>query len=64
VTGRSARYERWIVMLAALSLLCVAGIVWGELANNHLLVAKMVGVILLAYSFILLLLRKGGLTGV
>ena len=64
MTDRSGRYGTWILILAAVSLVCVAGIVWGELASNHLLTARMVGVMLLAYSFILLFLRKGGYTGV
>jgi len=54
----------WIVLLSALSFVCVLGMVWGELMNHHHVTAALIGVVLLAYSFILLLLRKGGFTGV
>ncbi len=60
----SAPYGVWIALLALVSLVCVIGMVWGELTNNHLWTGGFVGVVLIAYSFILLLLRKGGLTGV
>lgn len=61
---RASAYGAWIAALALLSLVCVIGIVWGELTSRRLLTGGLVGVILLAYSFILLLLRKGGFTGV
>jgi hypothetical protein len=57
-------YGVWIALLALVSLVCVIGMVWGELTNHRLWTAGFVGVVLVAYSFILLLLRKGGLTGV
>lgn len=60
----SAPYGVWIALLALVSLVCVIGMVWGELTNNRLWTGGFVGVVLIAYSFILLLLRKGGLTGV
>ena len=64
MSDRSSAYVTWIVLLSAVSFVCVVGIVWGELANHHHLTAVLVGVVLLAYSFILLFLRKGGFTGV
>jgi hypothetical protein len=51
-------------MLALLSLVCVIGIFWGELTGRRLLTGVLVGIVLLAYSFILLFLRRGGFTGV
>ncbi len=62
--GRAAAYGAWIVLLSLLSLVCVIGIFWGELTSRRLLVGGLVGALLLAYSFILLLLRRGGFTGV
>ena len=60
----SGPYVTWIVFLAILSLVCVIGMIWGELTNNRLWTAGFIGVVLIAYSFILLFLRKGGFTGV
>lgn len=60
----SVPYGVWIALLALLSLACVIGMVWGELTNHRLWTAGFIGVVLIAYSVILLLLRKGGLTGV
>jgi len=64
MADRASTYATWIAILSLVSLVCVVGIVWGELTNHHLLGGSLVGVILLAYSFILLFLRKGGFTGV
>jgi len=64
VSDRASAYTMWIVLLSALSFVCVLGMVWGELMNHHHVTAALIGVVLLAYSFILLLLRKGGFTGV
>ncbi len=63
-TDRAGAYVAWIVGLALLSLVCVLGIFWGEAAGDRQLGGALVGVVLLAYSFILLFLRKGGFTGV
>ena len=60
----SGPYVTWIAVLALLSLVCVLAMVWGELTNHRLLTGGLTGVVLIAYSFILLFLRKGGLTGV
>jgi len=57
-------YGSWIALLAIVSLACVIGMFWGELTNHRLWTGGFIGVVLLAYSFILLLLRKGGLPGV
>ena len=57
-------YGSWIVLLALVSLICVAGMIWGELTSHRLWGGTFIGILLLAYSFILLLLRKGGFTGV
>ena len=60
----SGAYGTWIVVLALVSLACVIGMVWGELTDHRLWTGGFVGVVLIAYSFILLCLRKGGFTGV
>jgi len=73
VTGvdndRAAAYGMWIALLSLVSLVCVIGIAWAELTSpghpgHRLLGGGLIGVVLLAYSFILLFLRKGGFTGV
>ncbi|HET7265771.1 MAG TPA: hypothetical protein VFL28_13990 [bacterium] len=64
MTERESRYGGWILILSLVSLAAVVAIAWGELAGQRLVGGVAVGVILLAYSFILLFLRKGGFTGV
>jgi len=64
VDDRTAGYGTWIAVLAVVSLVCVVGMVWGELTSHRLVTGGLIGVVLLAYSFILLFLRKGGFTGV
>jgi hypothetical protein len=64
VQEESAPSGVWIALLALVSLVCVIGMVWGELTDHRLWTGGFIGVVLIAYSFILLLLRKGGLTGV
>ncbi len=64
VQDEGGPYGLWIALLALASLLFVLGMVWGELTNNRLWTAGFIGAVLIAYSFILLLLRKGGFTGV
>ncbi|HEV2357967.1 MAG TPA: hypothetical protein VGZ23_10220 [bacterium] len=64
MTDREARYGSWIIALALVSLVAVVTIAWGELVGRRLLAGGAIGVVLLAYSFILLFLRKGGFTGV
>jgi hypothetical protein len=64
MNDREARYGAWIVILALVSLAAVVAIAWGELGGHRLVGGGAVGVVLLAYSFILLFLRKGGFTGV
>ena len=60
----SGPYGTWIALLALVSLACVIGMVWGELTSHRLWTGAFIGVVLVAYSFILLFLRKGGFTGV
>lgn len=60
----SVPYGGWIALLALVSLVSVIGMFWGELTNHRLWTGGFIGVVLIAYSFILLFLRKGGLTGV
>jgi hypothetical protein len=64
VPDRAASYTGWIVILSLLSFVCVLGMIWAELTSHRLVGATLIGIILLAYSFILLFLRKGGFTGV
>lgn len=64
MNDREARYSTWIIVLALVSLAAVVAIAWGEVAGQRLVAGGAVGVILLAYSFILLFLRKGGFTSV
>ncbi|MHB8732835.1 MAG: hypothetical protein ACYDAB_13715 [bacterium] len=64
MNDREARYSAGIMILALVSLAAVVAIAWGEVAGQRLVGGAAVGVILLAYSFILLFLRKGGFTGV
>ena len=64
MNDRESRYGAWIAVLALVSLAAVVAIAWGEIAGQRLVGGAAVGVILLAYSFILLFLRKGGFTGV
>jgi hypothetical protein len=64
MTDRSVVYARWIALLALVSLAAVVGMIWGELSGHRLVTGALVGVVLLAYSFILLFLRKGGFAGV
>ncbi len=62
--GQGGAYASGIAILSILSLVCILGIFWGELTGHRLLTGAFIGVVLLAYSFILLFLRKGGFTGV
>ena len=64
MTEESGPYGIWIALLALVSLVCVIGMVWGELTSHRLWTGGFIGVVLVAYSFILLFLRKGGFTGV
>jgi hypothetical protein len=62
--SRAAGYGTGIIVLAVVSLVAVLAIVWAEVAGYRLVGGAAIGVILIAYSFILLFLRKGGFTGV
>ena len=59
----SGPYGMWIALLAFVGFVCVIGMVWGELTNQRLWGGAFTGILLLAYSFILLFLRKGGFSG-
>jgi hypothetical protein len=62
---RQSRYGAGIAALSFVSFISVLVIAWGELTGHRLLGGGVaVGVVLMAYSFILLFLRKGGFTGV
>lgn len=56
-------YAIGILLLSALSLLFAVGIVYGEATDRWYLGGGLVGALLIAYSFIVLLLRKMGLIG-
>jgi hypothetical protein len=69
MSDRAATYATWIIILALVSLVCVVGIVLAEVFSTRApglrqMAGVFIGIILLAYSFILLFLRKGGFTGV
>ncbi len=69
MSDRTATYATRIIILALISLVCVIGIVLAEVFSSRApglrqLAGLLIGIILLAYSFILLFLRKGGFTGV
>lgn len=52
-----------IVILGVFSLAFAVGIIYGEATDRWLLGGALIGALLLAYSFILLLLRKLGIIG-
>ncbi len=56
-------YAAGIVSLSGLSLVFAAGILYGEASDRWFLGGALVGALLIAYSFIVLLLRKMGITG-
>ena len=59
----SFAYIAAIVFLSALSAVFAAGILFGEATDRWYLGGALVGALLLAYSFIVLVLRKMGLAG-
>ena len=61
--GVRSLYTAGVVLLSGLSLLFAAGILYGEATDQWFLGGGMVGALLIAYSFIVLLLRKMGLIG-
>lgn len=56
-------YALGILVLCAIALVFALGIIIGEATDRWLLGGALVGGLLIAYSFILLLLRKMGLIG-
>lgn len=58
-----AIYGIGIVLLSGLALVFAAGIIIGEATDQWYFGGALVGALLLAYSFIMLLMRKMGITG-
>jgi len=56
-------YTVGVALLSALSLLFAVGIIYGEATDRWFLGGGSVGALLIAYSFIVLLLRKIGMIG-
>lgn len=56
-------YTVAIIALGALSVACSGAIIYGEATDQWNFGGAMVGVLLLCYSFIVLFLRKLGMTG-
>lgn len=52
-----------ILLLSGIAFLSALGIVAGEVTDRWFFGGAMIGVLLLAYSFIVLLLRKMGIIG-
>jgi len=56
-------YTIGVALLSALALLFAVGIIYGEATDRWFLGGGSVGALLIAYSFIVLLLRKMGMIG-
>lgn len=56
-------YGIGIVLLSGLALVFAAGIIIGEATDQWYFGGALVGALLLAYSFIILLMRKMGIIG-
>ena len=56
-------YGLGVLAMAALSILFAFGIVAGEATDRWFFVGALVGALLIAYSVIVLLLRKMGMSG-
>ncbi|HET6947493.1 MAG TPA: hypothetical protein VFJ45_06740 [bacterium] len=56
-------YLAGVVLLSGLALLFALGILYGEATDRWFFGGAMIGALLLAYSFIMLLLRKMGIIG-
>ncbi|HEY3248057.1 MAG TPA: hypothetical protein VGK88_07195 [bacterium] len=56
-------YAVGILLLCAISLVFALGIIFGEATNHWLVGGAFVGGLLIAYSFVVLLLRKMGMIG-
>src|SRR5207247_10380740 len=52
-------YGSWIVLLALVSLICVAGMIWSELTSHRLWGGTFIRILLLAYACVLLVLPQG-----
>lgn len=55
-------YVALIVVLSALAAVCVGLMIYGEWSGSYLLSAGALGVLLVLYSFIILLFRKAEIT--
>ncbi|MDR5684122.1 MAG: hypothetical protein QN163_08865 [Armatimonadota bacterium] len=60
--SRAVVYMALIVLLAMAALLCVALIVYGEWFDHRRVGAGALGVLLIIYSFVVLLFRKAHIT--
>lgn len=58
-----ALYAVGVVLLSGLALVFAAGIIIGEATDRWFFGGALIGALLIAYSFIVLLLRKMGVTG-
>ncbi len=58
-----ALYGVGVVLLSGLALVFAAGIIIGEATDRWFFGGALIGALLIAYSFIVLLLRKMGVTG-
>lgn len=58
-----ALYGVGVVLLSGLALVFAAGIIIGEATDQWFFGGALIGALLLAYSFIVLLLRKMGVIG-
>lgn len=58
-----ALYGVGVLLLSGLALVFAAGIIIGEATDRWFFGGALVGALLVAYSFIVLLLRKMGVTG-
>ncbi|HEY6102768.1 MAG TPA: hypothetical protein VI007_06025 [bacterium] len=56
-------YGPGILLMAAVSVGCAIGIIVGEATDRWFLGGAMAGALLIAYSLIVLFLRKMGMTG-
>ncbi len=58
-----ARYGRFVLFFTLLALAAAGGILAGEFTGRTLAAGGMIGLLLVAYSFVILFLRKAGLIG-
>jgi hypothetical protein len=56
-------YGLGVILMAAVAVVCAVGIIAGEATDRWFFGGAMVGALLIAYSMIVLLLRKMGMAG-